>query len=175
MTFFVTSKGVPNGANFGGLKGADKHCQAVAATAGGNPEINARDRIGKGPWVNMAGVQVTADVNERHSDKNKFNVEVGRFNNGRGIPGRLFVINHHDILTGSTADGRAYPPGKDMTYGNWTKSGKGSAKVGHHDRMGLHDDAPSKSWNSAHPSRGYSAANLRSSGGAGLLYFFAAN
>ncbi len=192
MTFFITSKSGPEGANFGGIEGADKHCQTLATTAGagkktwraylstqaagGKPAINARDRIGTGPWVNSAGVQVAASVDELHSAASKISVEMGRSENGRWIPSRLFVVNQHDILTGSTADGRAFPPGKDMTCGNWTKGGdEGSAMVGHHDRMGLRDDAPSKSWNSAHPSRGCSATKLIGSGGAGLLYCFAAN
>lgn len=191
MTFFITSKSGPDGANFGGIQGADNHCKALATKAGagnkkwraylstqavdGKPAINARDRIGKGPWVNTEGVQVAANVNELHSDKNKINVEIGRSENGRRIPGRQFVVNQHDILTGSTADGRAYPPGEDMTCGNWTKNGKGSARVGHHDRMSGRTDAAAKSWNSSHPSRGCSAAALKSSGGAGLLYCFAAD
>ncbi len=191
MTFFLTSSSGPDGANFGGIDGADKHCQDLAAKAGaggktwraylstqaegGKPAINARDRIGKGPWVNTEGQEVAASVDELHSDKNKIDVELGRSENGRRIPGRLFVVNQHDILTGSTADGRAFPADKDMTCGNWTKNGEGAAMVGHHDRMGLRDDAPSKSWNASHPSRGCSAAALKSSGGAGLLYCFAAN
>lgn len=191
MTFFITSTGGPDGANLGGIEGADRHCQALAAkagagkktwraylstqAAGGKPAVNARDRIGKGPWVNAAGVQAAANVDELHSGKNKINVEIGRSENGRRIPGRLFVVNQHDILTGSTADGRAFPPGKDMTCGNWTKNGEGAAMVGHHDRMGLRDDAPSKSWNSSHLSRGCGLAALMSSGGAGLLYCFAAD
>jgi hypothetical protein len=191
MTFFLTSTSGPDGANFGGIDGADKHCQDLAAKAGaggktwraylstqaegGKPAINARDRIGKGPWVNTEGQEVAASVDELHSDKNKIDVELGRSENGRRIPGRLFVVNQHDILTGSTADGRAFPADKDMTCGNWTKNGEGAAMVGHHDRMGLRDDAPSKSWNASHPSRGCSAAALKSSGGAGLLYCFAAN
>lgn len=191
MTFFITSKSGPDGANFGGIQGADNHCKALATKAGagnkkwraylstqavdGKPAINARDRIGKGPWVNTEGVQVAANVNELHSDKNKINVEIGRSENGRRIPGRQFVVNQHDILTGSTADGRAYPPGEDMTCGNWTKNGEGSARVGHHDRMSGRADAAAKSWNSSHPSRGCSAAALKSSGGAGLLYCFAAD
>ena len=191
MTFFITSRSGPDGANFGGIEGADKYCKALATKAGagnktwraylstqavgGKPAINARDRIGKGPWVNTEGVQVAANVNELHSDKSKINVEIGRSENGRRIPGRHFVVNQHDILTGSTADGRAYPPGEDMTCGNWTKNGEGHARVGHHDRMGLRDDAPSKSWNSSHRSRGCSAAALKRSGGAGLLYCFVAN
>lgn len=191
MTFFITSTGGSDGANFGGIEGADRHCQALAAkagagrktwraylstqAAGGKPAINARDRIGKGPWVNAAGVQAAANVDELHSNNSKINVEIGRSENGRRIPGRLFVVNQHDILTGSTADGRAFPPGKDMTCGNWTKNGEGTAMVGHHDRMGLRDDAPSKSWNSSHPSRGCSLEALKRSGGAGLLYCFAAD
>ncbi len=191
MTFFITSRSGPDGANFGGIEGADKYCKALATKAGagnktwraylstqavsGKPAINARDRIGKGPWVNTEGVLVAANVNELHSDKSKINVEIGRSENGRRIPGRHFVVNQHDILTGSTADGRAYPPGEDMTCGNWTKNGEGHARVGHHDRMGRRDDAPSKSWNSSHRSRGCSAAALKRSGGAGLLYCFVAN
>jgi len=191
MTFFITSSGGPDGANFGGLEGADRHCQTLAAKAGaggktwraylsaqaadGKPAVNARDRIGSGPWVNARGVQVAANVDDLHSANNKINTETGVAENGRLIPGRLFVVNQHDILTGSTADGRAYPPGKDMTCGNWTKNAEGSAFVGHSDRMGLRDDAPSKSWNASHPSRGCSYEKLKSSGGAGLLYCFAAN
>jgi len=191
MTFFITSTSGPDGANFGGIEGADRHCQDLATKAGaggktwraylstqaegGKAAINARDRIGKGPWVNTEGEEVAASVDDLHSDKSKIGVEIGRSENGRRIPGRLFVVNQRDILTGSTADGRALPPDKDMTCGNWTKNGEGSAMVGHHDRMGLRDDAPSKSWNASHPSRGCSAAALKSSGGAGLLYCFAAN
>jgi len=191
MTFFITSTGGPDGANFGGLAGADRHCQTLAAKAGaggktwraylstqaadGKPAVNARDRIGKGPWVNARGVQIAANVDDLHSGNNKITQETGVAENGRMIPGRLHVVNQHDILTGSTADGRAYPPGKDMTCGNWTKNNEGSAFVGHSDRMGLRDDAPSKSWSASHPSRGCSYEKLKSSGGAGLLYCFAAN
>lgn len=191
MTFFITSYGVPGGANYGGLAGADERCQSLAAKAGagsktwraylstqeadGKPAINARDRIGKGPWVNAKGVQIAANIDDLHSDKNMISEETGLAENGRMIPGRLYAVNRHDILTGSTADGRAHPPGKDMTCGNWTKSGEGSAFVGHHDRAGLRDDAPSKSWNASHPSRGCSTENLRGSGGGGMVYCFAAN
>lgn len=191
MTFFITSTGGPDGANFGGIEGADRHCQMLAAKAGaggktwraylstqeadGKPAINARDRIGKGPWVNVKGVQIAANVDELHADGSKINTETGVAETGRMIPSRLFVVNQHDILTGSTADGRAHPPGKDMTCGNWTKNDEGSAFVGHHDRMGLRDDAPSKSWNASHPSRGCSLDKLKASGGAGLIYCFAAN
>lgn len=190
MTFFITSKSGPDGANFGGIQGADNHCKALATragagnktwraylstqAAGGKPAINARDRIGRGPWVNSAGVQVAANADELHSAASKINVEIGRSENGRRIPGRQFVVNQHDILTGSTADGRAFPPGKDMTCGNWTKSGDGAAQIGHHDRMSGRPGPAGKTWNSAHLTRGCSAAKLRSSGGAGLLYCFAA-
>jgi hypothetical protein len=191
MTFFITSTSGPKGADFGGLAGADQHCQALAIKAGaggktwraylsqqamdGKPAIHARDRIGRGPWVNTAGVQIAASVDDLHSANNKIDEMTGLAENGRRIPSRFYVVNQHDILTGSMPDGRAPPPDKDMSCGNWTKSGEGSALVGHHDRMGLRDDAPSKSWNSSHPSRGCSADALKSSGGAGLLYCFAAN
>jgi hypothetical protein len=191
MTFFVTSASGPDGANFGGIDGADRHCQTLAAKAGaggktwraylsvqaigGAQAVNARDRIGKGPWVNAKGVQIAANVDDLHSANNKINADTVVAETGRLIPGRLFTVNQHDILTGSTADGRALPPEKDLTCGNWTKGGEGSAMVGHSDRMGLRDDAPSKSWNASHPSRGCSAPALKSSGGAGLLYCFAAN
>lgn len=191
MTFFVTSVGGPQGANFGGLEGADRHCQALAAKAGagarnwraylstqtvdGATAINARDRIGKGPWVNAKGVQIAANVDDLHSPNNKISAETVVAETGRLIPSRLYTVNQHDILTGSQADGTAFPPDKDMTCGNWTKSGEGSAMVGHADRMGLRDDEASKSWNTSHPSRGCSAPSLVTTGGAGLLYCFAAN
>lgn len=191
MTFFITSTGGPNGADFGGIEGADRHCQALAAKAGagaktwraylsvqaigGATAVNARDRIGKGPWVNANGVQIASSVDDLHSDNNKINEETALAETGRRIPSRLYVVNQHDILTGSLADGRAPPPDKDMTCGNWTKGGEGAALVGHHDRMGLRDDAPSKSWNSSHLSRGCSLEALKRSGGAGLIYCFAAN
>lgn len=191
MTFFITSTGGPKGADYGGVAGADSHCQALASKAGaggktwraylsvqgvdGTVAINARDRIGKGPWVNAAGLQIAANVDDLHSANNKIDTENGLSETGRRIPSRLFVVNQHDILTGSDENGRALPADKDMTCGNWTKSGEGAAMVGHHDRMGLRDDAPSKSWNASHPSRGCSADNLKSSGGAGLLYCFAEN
>lgn len=192
MTFFITSSPGPDGANFGGLEGADKHCQTLAAKAGagsktwraylsqqavdGKPAVNAKDRIGKGPWANAAGTIIASSVEELHDTyKNKIDTDTGLTETGKKIPSRLFVINQHDILTGSLADGTAPPAGKDMTCGNWTKGGEGSAMVGHHDRMGLRDDVPSRSWNAAHPSRGCSNPALKSSGGNGLLYCFAAN
>jgi hypothetical protein len=191
MTFFITSTGGPKGADYGGIAGADAHCQALAAKAGagvktwraylsvqavdGATAINARDRIGQGPWVNAEGLQIASSVDDLHSPNNKINTENALAETGRRIPSRLFVVNQHDILTGSDENGRALPPDKDMTCGNWTKSGEGAAMVGHHDRMGLRDDAPSKSWNASHPSRGCSADMLKASGGAGLIYCFAAN
>jgi len=191
MTFFITSVGGPSGADYGGIDGADRHCQTLAGKAGaggktwraylsvqavgGATAINARDRIGKGPWVNADGVQIAASVDDLHSANNKISTETGQSENGRRIPGRYFVVNQHDVLTGSLENGTAPPPDKDMTCGNWTKSGEGAAMVGHHDRAGLRDDAPSKSWNASHPSRGCSADALKSSGGAGLLYCFATN
>jgi hypothetical protein len=191
MTFFITSTGGPSGADYGGIEGADKHCQALAEKAGagaktwraylsvqamgGSKAINARDRIGTGPWVNAMGEQIAKSVDDLHSDNNKINEATAYAETGRRIPGRLFVVNQHDILTGTQPDGTAPPPDKDLTCGNWTKSGEGAAIVGHHDRAGLRDDAPSKSWNSSHPSRGCSLPALRMSGGAGLIYCFAAN
>lgn len=192
MTFFISSVGSPFGADFGGLEGADRHCQMLASRVGaggktwraylstqatnGKPAVNARDRIGKGPWVNSMGVQIAASVEDLHSPNNKINTENGRSENGRMIPSRLFVVNQHDILTGSLADGTAPPPDKDMTCGNWTKGGNdGAAMVGHHDRMGLRDDEASKSWNASHPTRGCNASSLVTTGGVGLLYCFAAN
>jgi hypothetical protein len=193
MTFFISGSPGPDGANLGGLDGADKHCQTLAARAGagaktwraylstqavdGQPAINARDRIGKGPWVNATGVQIASDIDALHDpDRNVINTDTGLTESGRKVPSRVFIVNQHDILTGSTTDGRAFPPGKDMTCGNWTKGGaEGSAMVGHHDRMGLRDDAASRSWVTAHPSRGCDMPSLRSSGGGGLIYCFAAN
>jgi hypothetical protein len=191
MTFFLTSKSGPDGANFGGIEGADAHCKALATRAGagnktwraylstqavdGKPAINARDRIGKGPWVSSAGEQIAANVEELHSASSKISQETARSENGRRIPGRHFVVNQHDILTGSTADGRAYPPGEDMTCSNWTKSYEGRARVGHHDRRSGRPGPAAKSWNSAHMSRGCSLPALNRSGGAGLIYCFAAD
>jgi hypothetical protein len=191
MTFFITSVGGPNGADYGGIEGADKHCQTLAARAGaggktwraylsvqgmgGATAINARDRVGKGPWVNAIGVQVAANVDDLHSVNNKIDLDTGLTETGRRVPGAGFIGNMHDVLTGSTAEGNAPPPDKDMTCGNWTKSGEGAAIVGHHDRKGLRYDLNSISWNASHPSRGCSADALKSSGGAGLIYCFAAN
>jgi hypothetical protein len=191
MSFFVTSAGPGKGADLGGLAGADAHCQALAASAGagaktwkaylstqGEGAVNARDRIGKGPWVNAKGVTVAKDVAELHGD-NKLTKQTALSEKGEPINGRGDTPNRHDILTGSQADGTAFPPDKDMTCKNWTSSAEGTAMVGHHDRIGLRDDAPSKSWNASHPSRGpgggCAQTDLRGTGGDGLLYCFAAN
>lgn len=182
MSFFVTSAGPGNGADLGGLEGADAHCASLAEAAGvtgrtwraylSTTSVNARDRIGSGPWVNARGVTIAASVAELHGDANRISKETALSEKGEVINGRGDKPNRHDILTGSTADGMV-EAGK--TCGNWTLSGEGTAIVGHHDRMGLRDDAPSKSWNASHPSRGCSQEALRSTGGDGLFYCFAAN
>ena len=188
MTFFVTSTGSGKGADFGGLAGADKHCQALAAAAGagsrtwhaylsaapaqGSPAVNARDRIGSGPWKNAKGVVIAQNVAELHGTNN-LTKQTALSEKGEPINGRGDTPNKHDILTGSQADGTAYKDSDDHTCGNWTKSGEGVAQLGHHDRMGLKDDEPSRSWNSSHPSRGCSDEALRTTGSAGLLYCFA--
>jgi hypothetical protein len=194
-SFFVTSTGIGNGGNLGGLAGAENYCQTLAQAAGagaktwraylstqaadGQPAVNARDRIGKGPWQNSKGVTIAKDVAELHSTANNLTkqtalTEKGEVNNGRGD-----TPNRHDVLTGSQADGTAFAAGDDRTCKNWTSSTQGSAIVGHSDRIGLRDDDASKSWNSSHPSRGpdggCSQNDLKSTGGDGLLYCFAAN
>jgi hypothetical protein len=193
-SFFVTSAGIGNGANLGGLAGADNHCQTLAQAAGaggktwhaylstqaidGNAAENARDRIGKGPWQNAKGVVIAKDVAELHGANNLTKQtalsEKGDLTNGRGD-----TPNRHDMLTGSQGDGTAFPPGEDRTCKNWTSSTQGSAMLGHADRMGLRDDDASKSWNSSHPSRGpdggCSQKDLISTGGDGLFYCFAVN
>ena len=186
MSFFVTSAGSGNGADLGGLDGADKRCQALAQAAGagsktwhaylstqGDKAVNARDRIGAGPWRNAKGVVVASTIDELHS-QNKLNKETALTEKGAPVNGRGDSPNMHDILTGSQPDGRAFATGDDRTCGNWTKSGEGSAMLGHHDRMGLRDDDASKSWNSSHPSRGCSQDALKGTGGNGLFYCFAA-
>jgi hypothetical protein len=192
MTFFVTSAGPGKGADLGGLAGADKQCQQLAQSAGagaktwhaylstqGAGAVNARDRIGKGPWMNAKGVVVAASVDDLHSASNKLNKQNNLSEKGDVINGRGDTPNRHDILTGSTTDGKAFPADKDMTCKNYTSSTQGSVMLGHNDRQGLTDDPPAKSWNSSHPSRGpdggCSQADLRSTGGDGLLYCFAVN
>jgi hypothetical protein len=192
MTFFITSAGPGNGADLGGLEGADQHCQQLAEAAGagdrtwraylstqatdGEPAVNARDRIGGGPWQNAEGVVVAQSVDELHGDNN-LDKQTALDEQGELVNGRGDEPNRHDILTGSQADGTAFPAGEDRSCGNWTMSGaEGAAMVGHHDRMGLRDDAPSRSWNASHPSRGgCSQAALQGTGGDGLFYCFAAD
>jgi hypothetical protein len=191
MTFFLTSAGSGNGADLGGLAGADRRCQDLAqaagagahtwhaylsaSAAGGAAAVNARDRIGNGPWQNARGVIVAQSIADLHSANNKLNKENSISEKGEIIPGRGDSVNKHDILTGSSPDGRAIQAATDMTCGNWTSSSTGAAMVGHHDRIGIRDDEAMRSWNSSHPSRGCSQENLRSSGGAGLFYCFAVN
>lgn len=192
MTFFITSAGPGKGGDLGGLDGADKHCQSLAQAAGagsktwraylstqGANAVNARDRIGKGPWQNAKGVVIAKDVADLHGDNNNLTKQTALNEKGEVVNGRGDQPNRHDILTGSQPDGTAFTGDQDRTCGNWTKSGEGSAMVGHHDRMGLDDSAPAKSWNSSHPSRGpgggCAQADLRSTGGDGLLYCFAVN
>lgn len=186
-SFFVTSQNPGRGADFGGLAGADAHCQALATAAGygsrtwraylsttGAGAVNARDRIGAGPWYNVKGVQIAASVDELHGT-NQLAKETALTERGEMVMGRGDAVNLHDILTGSTPEGRATVGGSaDTTCGNWTRSGEGSAIVGHHDRMGLRDDAPSRSWNASHATRGCGMDALKATGGGGLLYCFAA-
>jgi len=194
MTFFITSAGPGKGADLGGLEGADRHCQSLAQAVGagnrtwraylstqavgGAQAINARDRIGRGPWQNTKGVTIAKDVDELHGNNN-LTKQTALNEKGEMVNGRGDTPNRHDILTGSTPDGRAFPPGEDRTCSNWTKSTQGAAMVGHHDRTGLNEEPPAKSWNSSHPSRGpdggCSQADLRSTGGDGLFYCFASN
>ncbi|MCM2332300.1 MAG: hypothetical protein NDI70_13485, partial [Pseudomonas sagittaria] len=191
MSFFVTSVGMGKGADLGGLAGADAHCQKLAEAAGagghtwraylstsaadGQPAVHARERIGKGPWQNAKGVVVASDVAQLHGDNN-LNRETALDERGMPVKGRGEKPNMHDILTGSQADGTAFAGDEDRTCGNWTSSTSGAAMVGHHDRVGLDDSAAARSWNTSHPSRGgCSNEALASSGGAGLLYCFAAD
>src|SRR5215471_11705337 len=194
MTFFVTSAGSDKGADLGGLAGADRLCQqlAQAAEAGGHtwraylstqaadgqPAVNARGRIGRGTWQNGKGVVVAKDVDELHGDNN-LTKQTALTEKGDVVNGRGDTPNRHDALTGSQPDGRAFPSGDDKTCHNWTSSTQGAAMVGHIDRQGLRDDAQSKSWNSSHLSRGpdggCSQVDLRSTGGDGLFYCFAAD
>jgi hypothetical protein len=191
MTFFVTSVGKGNGADLGGLDGADAHCNALAKAAGskrtswkaylsttmpgGDAGVNARDRIGKGPWRNAKGVVVGSSVANLHSAKNNLTKQTALTEKGEMVKASGDKPNQHDILTGSDSAGMYSTAGGDTTCGNWTKSGEGSAIVGHHDRAGLKDTRHMKSWNSSHGSRGCSQDQLKASGGAGLFYCFAAN
>jgi len=191
MTFFITSAGSGKGADLGGLEGADRHCQQLAQAAGaggktwhaylstqGANAVNAKDRIGRGPWQNAKGTTIAKDVADLHGASNNLNKETALSEKGEVINGRGDTPNRHDILTGSQSDGTAFAAGEDRTCGNYTKSGAGAVMVGHHDRRGLNESAPMLSWNSSHPSRGSdggcSQADLKSTGGDGLFYCFAA-
>jgi len=188
MSFFITSEGPGNGADLGGLEGADAHCERLAEAVGqgdkewraylsqsaadGKPAVNARDRIGDGPWFNAKGVQVAENVEDLHSDNNELNKENSLTEKGETVNGRGDTPNMHDILTGSQLDGTAFNDGMDHTCSNWTSSAaEGSAQVGHHDRVGGGDNATS--WKSAHGSRGCGQSNLMATGGNGLFYCFA--
>jgi hypothetical protein len=189
LGFFITSVGKGDGANLGGLAGADAHCQSLAAAAGaggrtwraylsataaaGQPAVNAKDRIGSGPWYNAKGVMVAQNVADLHNDATtKLGKENSLTEKGAVVNGRGDTPNMHDILTGSNLDGTLATGTGDTTCGNWTSNGTGSALVGHHDRQG--GGANPNSWNSAHPSKGCSQPNLVATGGNGFFYCFAA-
>jgi hypothetical protein len=194
-SFFLTSNGPGKGGDLGGIDGADRHCQSLAQAAGagaktwraylstqaadGKPAVNAKDRIGKGPWQNAKGVVVAKDVADLHSASNNLSKQTALSEKGEVINGIGDTPNRHDVLTGSQPDGTAFGAGEDRTCRNWTSSTQGAAMVGHSDRRGLRDDDASKSWNTSHPSRGpeggCSQADLKSTGGDGLFYCFAAN
>ncbi len=189
MGFFVTSVSPGKGADLGGLAGADRHCQSLAQAAGAgdrtwraylstsatasSPAVNARDRIGRGPWYNAKGELIARNVDDLHVNPN-LTKQTALTEKGEVVKGRGDQPNMHDMLTGSDTQGMAFPPGVDTTCGNWTQSGAGgSAQVGHHDRTGLDEKPPARSWNHSHPSRGCSPDALKSSGGAGFFYCFA--
>jgi hypothetical protein len=190
MTFFITSAGSGKGGDLGDLAGADQHCQMLAQAAGaggktwhaylstqGAGAVNARDRVGSGPWQNAKGTVIAENLAELNSANNNITKQTALTEKGELVNGRGDTPNMHDILTGSQPDGTAFAAGDDRTCGNWTKSGQGAAMVGHHDRQGLRDDDASKSWNSSHPTRGpdggCSQNDLKSTGGNGLFYCFA--
>jgi hypothetical protein len=195
MSFFVSSKGPGKGADLGGIAGADAHCQMLAQSVGAggktwhaylssntdmtkpNETVNARDRIGKGPWQNFKGVTIATSVDDLHSDNNKITMETGLTERGQKVPGVGYVFNMHDIMTGSQPDGRAFPGNQNLTCGSakgsYTSSEFGKVEVGHVDRTGLADTRQAHSWNSSHQSRDCSQEGLISTGGNGLLYCFA--
>lgn len=192
MSFFVGSTGSGKGGDLGGLEGADRICQTLAEGAGaggrtwraylstqGPGAVNARDRIGSGPWVNAKGVVIAKDLAELHGEANNLNKQTALTEKGEIVKGRGDTPNTHDILTGSKPDGTAFGNDADRTCANWTSSGAGAAMVGHSDRTGLDESAPAKSWNSSHPSRGPGGGcgqdDLKTTGGIGLIYCFAAN
>jgi hypothetical protein len=177
MNFFLTSNVPGNGGDLGGLAGADAHCQMLAAEAGagdrtwraylstqGPNSVNARDRIGTGPWYNFRGVMVGLNIDELHSIDHRFRYDRMLSEEGDLIANGAFTQNRHDFLTGSTVNGMSYPAGEDMTCSNWTSSSTGKARLGHHDRA---------NWNSAHDSQGCALEQLRATGGDGLFYCFA--
>jgi hypothetical protein len=186
MNFFITSVGLGDGANFGGIEGADRHCYSLGYAAGfsdltwraylsttaasGSPAVNARDRIGSGPFFNFRGVQIAANVDELHSENNNLTKATALTDKGLPVNGRGDTPNQHDILTGSLADGTAPTGDEDFTCSNWTSNGEGSALVGHHDREG--GGAAPTSWNSSHGSRGCSQEDLVATGGNGYFYCF---
>lgn len=191
MSFFVTSVGMGDGGNLGGLEGADGHCQTLAAAVGaddrtwraylstqaqgGQPAVNARDRIGSGPWHNAEGLIIANDVESLHYDNSNIRYEYALNERGETVNsgGMGDSPNQHDILTGTRMDGTAFPAGDDRTCGNWTSNGEGAAWVGHHDRITR--TTPGGSWNAQHSSAGCSQENLVQTGGAGLFYCFVAN
>ena len=187
MSFFVTSANPGRGADFGGLAGADRYCQSLASAAGaggktwraylstqGSGSVNARDRIGAGPWRNAKGVVVAQNVSELHGNNN-LNKQTALTEKGEVVNGRGDTPNMHDILTGSQPDGTTIKGDVDTTCGNWTKGGEGAAMVGHSDRTGLDESAPAKSWNSSHQSRGCSIDALKATGSDSRIYCFATN
>lgn len=197
MSFFITSMGMGDGANLGGLAGADAHCQALAAAAGagqrnwaaylstqGANAVNARDRIGSGPWNNAEGTMIASNIESLHRESVNINYETAIDENGETVPHVHLDAQgvaippaqqpepvEHDILTGSQADGAAFPAGEDRTCGNWTSNDQGSAMLGHHDRRSLQPGL--SPWGAAHPSQGCSQQSLVSTGGAGRFYCFA--
>lgn len=196
MSLFISSVGSGNGANFGGLEGADAHCTTLAEAAGSSRTwaaylstsmiidrssgaakvtdgISARDRIGTGPWYNAKGEMIANDVDELHSANVNISLATGLDENGNEINGRTSKPNKHDILTGTDSNGHFSTAGGDTTCSNWTSNGEGSAIVGHHDRAGLNESRNMISWNSAHGSAGCGQEDLPKTGGAGLLYCFA--
>lgn len=188
MSFFITSVNPGKGGDLGGLPGADMYCKKLAEDAGvtgkqwraylsttatsGNPVVNARDRIGNGPWYNYNGELIASNLEELHLE-NKINKNTALTEKGTIVPGRGDEVNIHDILTGSNEKGILVATSTDTTCSNWTSGSKGSAYVGHHDRIGINDSAPMKSWNSSHLTRGCDLPALKSTGGAGLFYCFA--
>ena len=187
MSFFLTSSGPGNGADLDGLEGADRYCRMLARAVGSDDErtwraylsttggggVDARDRIGDGPWYNSRGVRIATNVSNLHSDSNNLTKETQLSEFGLPINGRGDSPNRHDIITGSQMDGTAPSGGDDTNCSNWTSSGEGSALVGHHDRQG--GGTNPTSWNYSHASRGCGQDDLQGTGGDGLFYCFAIN